>query len=129
MSYYVNNSSNTLTMGNISLIGGTAAPTWNTASVYTIGASNGTYSTLNQSVSVNINDKGITMKEEADIVIGGKSIKSMLETIESRLAILHPNKDIESEWEELKRLGDEYRALEKEIKEKMKTWDILKKDN
>ena len=131
MSYHVNNSSNTLTLGNITLSGGTTVPTWNTSSVYTIGvgASNGTYSTLNQSASVNINDKGIDMKADADLVIGGKSIKKMLEAIEVKLAILEPNLKLESEWEELKRLGNEYRALEKEIQEKMKTWDILKTDN
>ncbi len=50
-----------------------------------------------------------------------------IRNIESRLAILKPAPELEAEWDELKRLGDEYRALESEIREKMKTWDVLKK--
>jgi hypothetical protein len=33
---------------------------------------------------------------------------------------------LESEWEELKALGEQYRALEQHIQEKMATWDKLK---
>lgn len=135
MTYYVNTNSNSngLTVGNIVLNnGGGVWNSTNSATTYTVGVSTGTYSTnwnAPSYASVTINDDGIKMKEEADLMIGGKSIKKMLETIESRLAILEPNIKLESEWEDLKRLGDEYRALEKEIQEKMKTWDILKKDN
>jgi hypothetical protein len=45
--------------------------------------------------------------------------------VEQRLAILTPNPDLEKEWNELKQLGDQYRALEKHINEKMTTWNIL----
>lgn len=63
---------------------------------------------------------------KADIIMNGTSLKDTLAAIESRLAILKPNVALEKEWEELKRLGDEYRALEQEINEKMKTWDTLR---
>jgi hypothetical protein len=43
------------------------------------------------------------------------------------LGILHPNDKLEKKWEELKKLGDAYRALEKDIIEKEKIWDTLKK--
>lgn len=66
--------------------------------------------------------------DNADIDINGVSLKSTLAGIQQRLALLEPNPALEKEWEELKRLGDEYRALEKEIKDRMKTWDILKKE-
>lgn len=65
--------------------------------------------------------------EDADISMNGKSLKTWMEAVESRLAILEPNTKLEAEWAELKELGDRYRAMEKEIHDKMKTWDILKK--
>lgn len=133
MAYHVNtnNNSNGLTVGNIVLNSGGSGWNSTSATTYTLGASTGTYSTNwnSQPTTVIINDKGIAMREDADLTIGGKSVKKMLEAIEERLAILEPNTKLESEWAELKRLGDEYRALEKEIQEKMKTWDILKTDN
>ena len=64
---------------------------------------------------------------EADIEINGKSLIDMLETIEQRLNILRPNKTLESEWAELKTLGDAYRKLEADVKAKMKTWDAISK--
>ena len=63
---------------------------------------------------------------EADIEINGKSLIDMLKTIEQRLNILQPNEELESEWEELRALGKQYRALEKHILEKQATWDKLK---
>jgi hypothetical protein len=64
---------------------------------------------------------------EGDVKIKGKSISETLDKIEARLGILHPNDKLEKKWEELKKLGDAYRALEKDIIEKEKIWDTLKK--
>lgn len=64
---------------------------------------------------------------DGDVKIKGKSLIDMLDKIEERLAILHPNERLESDWEELKKLGDMYRALEKDILEKEKIWETLKK--
>lgn len=64
---------------------------------------------------------------EGDVKIKGKSLIDMLDKIEERLAILHPNEKLEEKWEELKKLGDMYRALEKDIIEKEKIWETLKK--
>lgn len=64
---------------------------------------------------------------EGDIRIKGKSLVESLEQIEKRLAILKPNPELEDRWEKLKVLGDEYRALEKEILEKEQIWKTLKK--
>lgn len=67
--------------------------------------------------------------EGADVVVNGKSLGDAITAIEERLAMLTPDTRLEAEWEELKRIGDEYRALEKDIKAKMKTWDILKRED
>jgi len=64
---------------------------------------------------------------EGDVKIKGKSIAETLNKIEERLAILRPNKELEDKWEKLKELGDAYRALEKDIQEKEKIWETLKK--
>jgi hypothetical protein len=64
---------------------------------------------------------------EADIEINGESLTGMLKTIEQRLTILRPNPELESEWEELRKLGDAYRALESQIQAKMKTWAAISK--
>lgn len=64
---------------------------------------------------------------EGDVKIKGKSLNETLEKIEEKLAILHPNEELESKWDELRELRNRYIELEKEIKEKEKMWDILKK--
>ena len=79
---------------------------------------------------INNNDLSgrITLKgEQADVDINGRSLKDFMDRVEQRLAILQPNPELEKEWEELKALGDQYRQLEQDIKDKMKTWDILNK--
>jgi hypothetical protein len=64
---------------------------------------------------------------EGDLKIKGKSLADAIDNIEKRLAILHPNKDLEERWEQLKALGEHYRELEKDILEKEKIWNTLKK--
>ena len=64
----------------------------------------------------------------SDIIIKGVSLTDTLKDIESRLGILRPNQQIEEEWQELKELGDRYRALEQEINRKMEVWDLLKRE-
>lgn len=71
----------------------------------------------------------ITLKgESADVDINGISLKEFMQRVEKRLALLQVNPHLESEWEELKALGDQYRQLEQHIKDKMKTWDILNRE-
>ena len=64
---------------------------------------------------------------EADIEINGESLTDMIRNIERRLNILKPNEKLESEWEELRELGDAYRTLEAKIQAKMKTWNAIAK--
>ena len=128
---------NTYTLGNVTIdstgIGG---------SVYTSSGSNGSWAspaytasspyiintTIAPSSKVSINSDGIAMEDGADIIFGNKSLKKRLDAIEARLAILDPNIQFEAEWDDLKRLGEEYRALEEVIKEKMAAWDVLKRE-
>jgi hypothetical protein len=64
---------------------------------------------------------------EGEVTIKGKSLTDMFEKIEERLAILHPNPELEDKWAELKELGKRYKELEQEIIEKENMWKILKK--
>jgi hypothetical protein len=64
---------------------------------------------------------------DADVEINGESLRDMLRNIEQRLNMLKPNPELESEWEELKALGDAYRKLEADIEAKMKTWNAIAK--
>jgi hypothetical protein len=79
------------------------------------------------------NIKGATLKVngdadfEGEVTIKGKSLTGMIEKIEERLAILHPNEKLEDKWDELKELGKRYKELEAEIIEKEKMWAILQK--
>jgi len=62
-----------------------------------------------------------------EVTIKGKSLTQVLDRIEERLAILHPNTELESRWEDLADLRMQYVELEREIIEKEKIWAILNK--
>ena len=64
---------------------------------------------------------------EGEVTIKGKSLTDMFEKIEERLAILHPNPELEDRWKELQSLREAYVELEREIIEKERVWAILKK--
>lgn len=65
--------------------------------------------------------------ENADIEINGRSVMGILDSIEQRLGLLKCREDLESEWDELRAVGDRYRELVKEIEEKSTMWETLKK--
>lgn len=64
--------------------------------------------------------------DAADVNINGKSLKGWMEKVEARLNILTPNPELEKEWDELRRLGERYRKLEKKCQEKAEVWKKLK---
>jgi hypothetical protein len=108
-------------------IDNTMAQTW-PSTVYasnTIGGS-GLYSSEFTNSTITINTNGIEMQPGTDIVIGGQSLMKTLDSINERLAILQPNTRLESEWEELKELGERYREMEQDLLEKARVWGILK---
>lgn len=120
---------NSNTMG---LIGGTSSMTG--ATIPSVMSSSGSvqWTTNNTSGPWKVVAAGPTSGrlhltgEGADITINGRSLLDMIRAIEARLGLLAPSPDLEQEWEELKELGDRYRALEKHIQEKQATWDRLK---
>lgn len=65
--------------------------------------------------------------DKADIRVNGESLMETLRGIQDRLNMLRPNPELEKEWDELRALGDQYRKLEAEFKEKSKMWNMLKK--
>lgn len=95
----------------------TTGPTWTTGT-------NG----IDWSIGANIKPSGtIELRgEDADIKVNDKSLMKTLEAIEQRLALLEPNAEMEKEWDELRELGERYRALEKQCQEKSKMWKKLK---
>jgi hypothetical protein len=84
-------------------------------------------------ISADPNLQGNTLQVKGDaefdgeVTIKGKNIADMFAKIEERLAILHPNPELEDKWDELKELAKRYKELEQEIIEKEKVWKILKK--
>ena len=79
----------------------------------------------------NLKGASIQVKGDAEfdgeVTIKGKNIADMFAKIEERLAILHPNPELEDRWDELKELGKRYKELEAEIIEKERVWAILQK--
>lgn len=66
------------------------------------------------------------MKVQGDIVVQGQDLKSWMQQVERRLAILKPVPELESEFAELQQLGDQYRKLQAELEAKMRTWQALR---
>lgn len=93
--------------------------TWTTSDTFTINPN------LIVKPSGSISVKG----DDADIDINGKSMKAWMEKVEERLNLLCVNPDLESDWEELREIGNQYRALEQRIKDKMTTWKTLQADD
>jgi len=65
--------------------------------------------------------------ENADIRVNGESMMQTLRDIQNRLNMLRPNPELEAEWDQLRAVGEQYRKLESEFKEKSKMWNTLKK--
>jgi hypothetical protein len=63
---------------------------------------------------------------EGDLTIKGESITQLLEEIKDRLVILRPNADLESRWDQLRELRQQYMEMEKDILEKEEILRILK---
>lgn len=64
---------------------------------------------------------------DGDIRVKGQSITETLDKINERLNILIPNEKLEKNWSELAELRQRYVELERELLEKQRTFDILKK--
>lgn len=96
-----------------------STPVWTTTTNNTGG-----YTFANQNIQPN-NTVHIRGKD-ADLLINDKSLKTWMERVEERLNILTPNPEMEAEWDQLRKLGERYRKLEKKCKEKSLMWNKLK---
>lgn len=135
------------TMNTVSVTGPTPSPVYTTTNTGSIspglywgmnGTSAGTPNTVltsdgtGGSVWADPNLKGASIhvkgdaEFEGEVRIKGKSLTKSLERIEEKLAILHPNEELESKWEDLRNLRKAYMELEQEIIEKERVWKILK---
>ena len=106
-------------IGGISATGINVSPT-----VWTTNTTVGQFSFTGQNTQPTntIQIKG----ENADLLINEKSLKTWMEKVEERLNILTPNPELEKEWDDLRRLGERYRKLEKKCREKADMWKKLK---
>jgi hypothetical protein len=106
--------SNTGAAGQVYTTNGTGAASWATISA-----------------DPNLQGKTLQVNGDADITgeltVQGVKLSDRLDKIDERLAILHPNPELEERWENLRGLRQAYLELEKEILEKEKMWAILQK--
>jgi len=134
------------TVNTVSVTGPTPSPVYTTTGTGSSGlywGMNGTSGSAGQVLTSNgtntswitadpsLKGSTLSVKGDADfegeVTIKGKSLTDMFEKIEERLAILHPNPELEDRWDELKELSKRYKELEAELIEKERVWAILKK--
>ena len=103
-----------------------------TNSGYTIGSASssnyyttgtGGYTSINTSPSVNITGAGIDMAAGTDISIDGKSLKTFMNKMEERLAILIPDPAKLEKFEALKKAYEHYKLMESLCQEQPKEED------
>lgn len=92
---------------------------------YSVGTSTTTSPWSNTATS----GKLTLLGDDADLVINDKSLMKTLAALEERLNILVPNTALEKEWSQLKELGEQYRKLEADLKEKASMWAALKAED
>ena len=105
-------SSNTITLPSSSYTIGSASSNY-----YTTGT--GSY-TLNNPPTVNITGTGIDMAAGTDISIDGKSLKTFMNKMEERLAILVPDPSKLEKFEALKKAYEHYKLMESLCQEQPK---------
>ena len=111
-----------LTMGSITF-GGNSASFANTIwTTNTTGSSNWNMHDSNVAPTGKMHLTG----DNADIVINGQSLNATLAALQERLNWMQPATEIEAEWDELRELGDRYRELEQQCREKSQMWKKLK---
>lgn len=69
-------------------------------------------STTYNNTKVKIGETGIDMAEGADIKIGHRSLRTFMEKMEQRLAILQPDPELLEKYEALRQAYEHYQTLE-----------------
>lgn len=88
-------------------------------------AANWTTAPTTAPLTVNADGKIDLQGESADITINGASLKATLESLQERLNWLQPATELEAEWDQLRELGDRYRELEQQCRDKSQMWTKL----
>jgi hypothetical protein len=133
----LSNYSNGATVGGVI----SSSPYYGTGTTYTIGTGSSCHNTFtynpvqwtttgvgNGGGTVKITGDGLDLDADADIKIGKKSLKEFMDKMEERLAILYGRPDLEEKWDQLRALKKQYDDMVKDIEEKQKLMDILKRD-
>ena len=124
---YEANSIPNVTISTSAISGGYTIGNGGTGHVWTTNTTGAGSYRINDSAAVISASGRMELKGDgADLTINGKSLKNWMEKVEERLNILTPNPELEKEWDELRRLGERYRKLEKKCKEKAEVWNKLK---
>ena len=124
---YEANSIPNVTISTSAISGGYTIGNGGTGHVWTTNTTGaGTYRINDPAVMIGASGRMDLKGDAADVNINGKSLKCWMEKVEERLNILTPNPELEKEWDELRRLGERYRKLEKKCKEKAEVWNKLK---
>jgi hypothetical protein len=110
----------TVSIPTISISGVSGANVGYSNTMWTTGLSGTSAADLNQSGKLSLQGTN------ADIDINGRSLMKTLEALEDRLNMLTPNPEMEEEWDQLRELGERYRELEQQCREKTKMWNKLK---
>ena len=107
-------SSNTITLPSSSY---TIGPTGSSGQFYTTGTGGHNW---NNPPTVNITGTGIDMAAGTDISIDGKSLKTFMNKMEERLAILIPDPSKLEKFEALKKAYEHYKLMESLCQEQPK---------
>ena len=102
--------------------------------IYTSTGTNGTWTNPTVTMSDNAAklDQSGTLElkgKNADLKINGVSLSETLEGIQEMLGIMRMDPALEQEFDELKRVGQQYRDLRGKFQEQKAVWDTLKKQD
>jgi hypothetical protein len=93
---------------------------------------NGSNSWITSAISngITYNDLNVdhTLKVEGEFILNGVSVNKRLQKLEDYFGIIQTNSKLEDRWEDLKKLGEEYRKLEAHLLRKEQVWAKLKND-
>ena len=118
-------SSNTITLPSTTISGSgsagyTIGPAGSSGQFYTTGTNGHNW---NNPPTVNITGTGIDMAAGTDITVDGKSLKTFMNKMEERLAILIPDPKKLEQFEALKKAYEHYKLMESLCQEQPKEED------
>ena len=112
-------------LGPITSIGSSTSGSYISNGTYG-AAANWTTAPTTAPLTVNASGKIDLQGESADITINGTSLLATLAALQERLNWMQPATELEAEWDQLRELGDRYRELEQQCREKSQMWAKLR---